>query len=91
MPRPKQQRESEFKKRFGARVRELRKERELTQDQLAELADISRDSIKNIEKGKHGPLFETLEKLIRGLDCEPSELFAFEMPKKSAKNRVPSH
>lgn len=81
MPRPVQQRESEFRNRFGARLRELRRERDLTQDQLAERADISRESIKNIEKGKHGPLFETLEKLIRGLDCEPWHLFEFEMPK----------
>lgn len=82
MPRPVQQRESEFRRRFGARLRELRKERDLTQDQLAERAEISRESIKNIEKGKHGPLFETLEKLIYGLNCEPSELFDFEMPRK---------
>lgn len=82
MPRPAQKKESEFRKRFGARLRELRKERDLTQDQLAERVDISRESIKNIEKGKHGPLFETLENLINGLDCEPFELFEFEMPRK---------
>lgn len=91
MPRQKQTRESEFKKRFGARVRELRRERDLTQEQLAELADIGRDSIKNIEKGKHGPLFETLEKLIIGLGCEPSELFEFEMPRRNRQRLSRPH
>lgn len=80
MPRPTQPRDLEFRKRFGNRLRELRKERNLTQDQLAERAGISRESVKNIEKEKHGPLFETLEKLIHGLGCKPSELFEFEVP-----------
>ena len=87
MPRPVQQRESEFRNRFGARLRDLRRERDLTQDQLAERADISRESIKNIEKGKHGPLFETLEQLIRGLGCKPYELFEFDMPRRKRQNR----
>lgn len=82
MPRPKQQKYSEFKIRFGKRVRELREQRNLTQEQLAELAEVSRDSIKNIEKGKHGPLFETLESLVLALECPPSALFEFPWPKR---------
>ena len=49
---------------FGCRLKETRKERGLTQEQLAEALNISTPHLGNIEIGKRGtegtPLFECL-------------------------------
>lgn len=64
-----------LKQQFGKRVQEARKRRGLTQEQLAELVDTTRDTIRNIENGVHGPRFGLLEKIANALDVEPRELF----------------
>ena len=43
---------SEIQKRFGENLRFIRKQKKLTQFQLAELANVSEDTIKSIEQGR---------------------------------------
>jgi transcriptional regulator with XRE-family HTH domain len=62
---------------FGKRLRQVRRERKLTQEQLAEAVGISVVALSNIERGVNGPEFETLEKLIEVLEVSPHELFLF--------------
>ncbi len=67
-----------FQKKFGARVKELRKRREFTQEKFAELVDISVRSLGRIETGSGFPSSATLEKIIKVLDISFTEFFDFE-------------
>jgi transcriptional regulator with XRE-family HTH domain len=46
----------------------------LTQEELAEKADVSPSTIVDIERGKHEPQIRTLRKLARALDTTPDKL-----------------
>jgi transcriptional regulator with XRE-family HTH domain len=58
---------SELRVQFGRRLRQLRRQKDLTQEQLADAAGISVDMLSNIERGVNAPSFETLAKLARVL------------------------
>ena len=60
----------------GAVIRELRKERGLSQDVLSGLAGIARTHLTMIENGSKQANFETIWKLAQALDMRPSELVA---------------
>ena len=64
-----------IKKSIGKRIKELRKVRHLSQEQLAEKIDINQNALSYIETGENFFSAETLEKLINALQVEPSELF----------------
>ena len=68
----------EYKKRLGIRIKEIRKQRHLSQEKLAELVDISQNALSYIENGENFFTAETLEKIITALEIEPNELFEFE-------------
>jgi len=68
---------SDLKTRFGKRLRYLRRQRDMTQEQLAENAEISVDFAGLMERGVNAPSFNTLEKLARALDLEVHDLFDF--------------
>lgn len=68
---------SDLKIKFGRRLRALRKTKEMTQERLAEAADISVDFLSLMERGVNGPSFETLEKLAKALDVSAKALFEF--------------
>lgn len=53
---------------FPARLLDLRQKKELTQNQLAELVNISRSALSLYELGKREPDFETLQKLANFFD-----------------------
>ena len=50
------------KKLLGKRIKEIRKQKNLTQEQLAELIQIETGSLSAIESGRHFPSLPTLEK-----------------------------
>lgn len=60
---------------FGRRLRASRKERRLTQDQLAEAISMSVDMIGRLERGTAQPSFETLARLCSALDVDAAYLF----------------
>jgi transcriptional regulator with XRE-family HTH domain len=66
-----------LRKRFGQRVRTLRKRAGLTQEELAGQAGISVDFLSLVERGVNAPSFETLEKLADALGIAPKDLFEF--------------
>lgn len=61
--------------RLGARIRTLRAERRLTQDELADRASISRVYASFIERGEKTASLEVLIRLTEVLDVSLSELF----------------
>ena len=63
---------------FGNRLRDLRKQRGITQEQLAEAASISVDFLSLVERGVNAPSFETLEQLSYALDVPVKEFFNFD-------------
>ena len=54
---------------------ELREERDWTQGQLANAVGVSRQSINNIERGKHVPSLELALKFSRVFGCPADEIF----------------
>ncbi len=56
-------------------VRRMRREKGLSQRELADLAGVGQDSISGIETGKHEPHPRTLRKLAEALDVEVVDFF----------------
>lgn len=52
----------DIKKSLGTRIKELRKQRSLSQEKLAELVEISQNALSYIETGDNFCTAETLEK-----------------------------
>ncbi len=65
----------ELIKNLGERIRFLRKERNLSQETLGELADIHTKYIGAIERGEKNVTIESLVKVTSGLGITMDELF----------------
>jgi transcriptional regulator with XRE-family HTH domain len=59
---------------FGTRLRELREERGLSQEKLAEMADLHRNYVGQLERGKSNVSLLTIVKLARSLNVKPVKL-----------------
>lgn len=68
---------SSLRIRFGKKLRQLRRQKDLTQEQLAERADISVEFLSLMERGINSPSFKSLEKLSDALGVPVKELFEF--------------
>lgn len=66
------------KQALGARIKELREKRKMTQDTLAELVGIDPKHLSRIENGRNYPSLETLEKLINSLCVTYEDIFSFD-------------
>ncbi len=66
-----------LKKLAGARIYEMRTRAKLTQEQVAEKANISNDTISRIERGIRSPSFNVLQRLASVFNVEVRELFNF--------------
>lgn len=62
------------KRQIGLRVRAFRLERQLTQEQLAEMIDRSVETISNLERGVSLPNEATLHRLAQTLDVSLEDL-----------------
>jgi transcriptional regulator with XRE-family HTH domain len=61
-------------KRLGRKIRELRKERRMSQTELAEKAGVALMTISRLERGEHDPHVRTLWHIARGLGVSLFEL-----------------
>ncbi len=59
---------------FGNRLRELRLQSGLSQEQLAELADLHRNYVGGVERGERNVSLLNIVKLAHGLKVKPSKL-----------------
>jgi transcriptional regulator with XRE-family HTH domain len=64
-----------IKEAFGIRVRVLRDQRGLTQEQLAEAIERAVDTLSLIERGVNWPSIETVERIAQALGATAAELF----------------
>ena len=60
---------------FGNNIKYFRFKKRYSQEQLAELANLSVTYISQLELGYHMPSFTSLEKLAKSLDVETYEFF----------------
>lgn len=61
-------------KKFGERVRKLRKAQGLSQEKLAHLAGLHRTYIGGIERGERNITLTNILRLAKALETSPSEL-----------------
>ena len=59
---------------IGERLRQLREERALRQEDLAELAGVGKNTISRIERNRTEPHMSTVRKLADALEVDPREL-----------------
>jgi transcriptional regulator with XRE-family HTH domain len=59
---------------FGRSVRIHREAKKLTQEALAEKADIDRTYLSDVERGARNPALKIIVRLARALNVKPAEL-----------------
>ncbi|AWK03961.1 transcriptional regulator [Flavobacterium crocinum] len=65
----------DIKQRFGLKIKELRKLNGLSQEKLANLAEIDRTYLPTIEKGERNVSIEVVERLAKALKVKIADLF----------------
>ncbi|MBF6558859.1 MAG: helix-turn-helix transcriptional regulator [Candidatus Binataceae bacterium] len=68
---------SNIKIHFGTRIRELRKERGLSQEAFADVCGLDRTYIGGIERGERNVSLTNISKIAAALNISASELFRF--------------
>lgn len=66
---------SEIQKRLGENIKQIRKTKKLTQFQLAEMANVSEDTIKSLEQGRTWCSDKTLSQITEALEIDVVKLF----------------
>ena len=64
-----------IKKKFGERVKLLRKNQEMSQEKFALKIDMDRTYLASVESGKRNVSIENIEKIEKGLEISLEELF----------------
>ncbi|RTY89504.1 XRE family transcriptional regulator [Flavobacterium sp. RSP46] len=65
----------EIKEKFGQKVKLLREEKGFSIEQLANISNVDRNYISDIEKGKRNVSIEIMEKIILALDTDFTSFF----------------
>ncbi len=60
------------------RLEELRKERGITQEELAALLEVSRQTISSLEKGRYNPSIQLAFKIARYFGLRIEDIFIYE-------------
>lgn len=68
---------TDYYKKLGYRINQIRKEKGLTQEQLAYKSDVERAKISRIENGNEDFYFKTLLKIAEALEVKPCDLLDF--------------
>jgi transcriptional regulator with XRE-family HTH domain len=76
-----------LREQFGLRIKAIRLARSMSQEQFAELLDISVDFLSLIERGINAPSFENLEMFAARLSVPVSALFNFDSTTNSSLNQ----
>ena len=62
----------------GARIKQLREERNMNQQDLADLCNFDKSDMSKIESGQANPTLKTLQIISQALQVKVLELFNFE-------------
>ena len=68
-------RDTQIQKRFGKRLRELRKQKGLSQEALAFMCDLDRTYIGGVERGERNISLINIDRIARALDVKAKDLF----------------
>lgn len=61
--------------KLGKRIRRARKDRKITQEELADRVDLHYTTISRIERGISNPPVQTVNKIAKALKVDISDLF----------------
>jgi transcriptional regulator with XRE-family HTH domain len=64
-----------IKEKFGHKIKQLREEKSFSIEQLANISNVDRNYISDIEKGKRNVSIEIIEKIITALDTDLANFF----------------
>lgn len=70
-----------WRESFGSRLRSLREQRAMSQEQLADAAGVDRKLVYRTELGQTSPRLDAVVHIARALGVSPSELLAVEVPR----------
>lgn len=73
---------------FGKRIKEIRKNKKMTQEKLAEIVDLDCQTISRIETGYYFTSYENLEKLATALEVEIKDFFDFQYLQEREKEKL---
>lgn len=68
--------ENAVMKAVGKRIQYYRKARGYTQEQFAEMIDLSTNYLSDVERGKSSPRLDKLVLIMNKLECSADEIFA---------------
>lgn len=68
----------DVRRKIGSRVQQLRQAQGLSQEELADRADVHRTYVSGVERGVRNPTVTVLEKLAAGLRVSLADLVTFE-------------
>lgn len=63
---------------IGSKIKELRRNRRLSQEELADIINVNFRTIQRIETGRNVPSLETLSKLAQAFEIHIRDFFNFE-------------
>jgi transcriptional regulator with XRE-family HTH domain len=72
----------DIKVKVGQRIKELRKQLEFSQEDLANQSNVDRTYVTDVENGRRNVSLEILDRLIRGLNISVSDFFNSHLFKK---------
>lgn len=78
-------------KEIGDKIRRFRKERGLTQSDLADRSGVSFRAIQNIEAGERTPRSDTVEMIAQALGVQPGELLSSTEPSSRSLSTTAIH
>jgi len=64
-----------IKTKIGLRIKELRTEKALSQEEVAWKSEVDRTFMNHVENGRRNLSVESLEKIIKGLESSFAEFF----------------
>lgn len=63
--------------KFGRAIRQLRNEKQISQEEFADMCGMHRSYMSDVELGKRNISLENIEKIARALDMTIAQLFSF--------------
>ena len=78
----------DIKQMIGARIKEIRTGKRITQEQLAEKININPKYLSSIERGKENPTLDILIKIAKSLDVNLDDIFKLVQIEDPAKRKI---
>jgi transcriptional regulator with XRE-family HTH domain len=60
---------------FGQALKKIREQRGISQEKLADIMEMHRNTVALLERGQRNPSLETIKKLARALRVDPGKFF----------------